>query len=235
MDQLIKVLGASGSKTKRSGTISFQIADNMIIDAGNIFEKYDDDTNQIEHVIISHSHFDHITELPFLIENGFTSRTKQLSIYGLKHTIQYIKESIFNNDIWPDFSLIPLLTTGEKSIVFQEIEYYKTIEIDGIKITPFPANHIVPTAGFVIQKIVKNESRTFMISGDTYKNDIFWKILNNNLQIKDILIEISFDSALNGLAEVSKHLTPELLNEELNQLELEDINISLLSLLASLI
>jgi cAMP phosphodiesterase len=225
MDTLIKVLGDSGSKTKTTGTTSFQIADHIIVDAGNIFEKYDTDTNKIEHVFISHSHFDHIVDLPFLIENGFTSRTKQLHIYGLKHTIEHIKKFMFNNYIWPDFSLIPLLTTGEKSIVFQEFEYYKTIEIDGVKITPFPANHIVPTAGFVIQKNLNNKNRTFIISGDTYKNDIFWKIINNNDHIKDILVEISFESALNGLAEVSKHLTPELLDEELNKLKLDDVNI----------
>ena len=81
MEQLVKVLGASGSKTRTTGTISFQIDKHIIIDAGNIFEKYEHDTNEIEHVFISHSHFDHILELPFLIENGFTTRKKQLHIH----------------------------------------------------------------------------------------------------------------------------------------------------------
>ena len=221
MEQLVKVLGASGSKTKTTGTISFQVDKHIIIDAGNIFEKYECDTNEIEHVFISHSHFDHILELPFLIENGFTTRTKQLHIYGLKETVEHIKNFMFNNYIWPDFSLIPLLTVGEKSIVFKEFEYYKTINIDGVKLTPFPADHIVPTAGFVIEK----GSRAVILSSDTYKTEPLWKIVNQNPKIKDILIEVSFESALGGLAEISKHLTPKLLDEELNKLKRDDVNV----------
>jgi len=221
MDKLTKVLGASGSKTKTTGTISFQVDKHIIIDAGNIFNKYEYDTNEIEHVFISHSHFDHILELPFLIENGFTTRTKQLHIHGLKETIQNIKNFMFNNYIWPDFSLIPLLTVGEKSIKFEEFEYYETININGIKLTPFPVNHIVPTAGFIVEK----DSGTFMLSSDTYKTDTLWELLNQNTKITTLLIEVSFESNLGGLAEISKHLTPKLLNEELEKLKRTDIKI----------
>jgi len=221
MKNILKVLGASGSKTKTTGTISFQIDDHILIDAGNIFERYEADTNEIEHVFISHSHFDHILELPFLIENGFTTRTKQLHIYGLEDTITHIKKFMFNNYIWPDFSLIPLLTTGENSIIFNRIEFYQQIDLGNIKITPFPANHIVPTAGFIVEK----DEKGILISSDTYKTDELWKIANENPKIKYILIEISFHSALNSLAEVSKHLTPQLLDEELNKLHRDDVEI----------
>ena len=47
MEKLLTVLGASGSKTKTTGTISFQVDKHILIDAGNIFEKYECDTNQI--------------------------------------------------------------------------------------------------------------------------------------------------------------------------------------------
>jgi cAMP phosphodiesterase len=221
MKELVKVLGASGSKTKSTGTISLQIDEHILIDAGNIFQKYEKDTNEIEHVFISHSHFDHILELPFLIENGFTTRTKQLHIYGLKDTIENIKTFMFNNHIWPDFSLIPLLTTGEKSIVFNEIDYYQTIDLGTLTIMPFPANHIVPTAGFVVEK----GEEAFILSSDTYITYELWRIANENKKIKHILVEVSFESALDGLAEVSKHLTPHLLDEELNKLHRDDVGV----------
>lgn len=221
MKKLLKVLGASGSKTRTTGTISFQIDDHVLIDAGNIFQKYECDTNEIEHVFISHSHFDHILELPFLIENGFTTRRKQLHIHGLKDTIEHIKNFMFNDYIWPDFSLIPLLTTGEKSIIFNEINFYEEIDLGSLKITPFPANHIVPTAGFVVEK---NE-RAFILSSDTYKTDELWRIANENPKIKHILVEVSFHSELDGLAKVSKHLTPHILDEELNKLHRDDVKV----------
>jgi len=221
MENLIKVLGASGSKTKTTGTISFQVDKHIIIDAGNIFEKYEFDTNEIEHVFISHSHFDHILELPFLIENGFTTRTRQLHIHGLKETVEHIKNFMFNNYIWPDFSRIPLLTGGGPSIVFKEFEYYETIDIDGVKLTPFPATHIVPTAGFIIEK----DEKALILSSDTYLTDDLWDIINKTPKIKDVLVEVSFESALGSLAEMSQHLTPELLDKELDKLNRDDVNI----------
>jgi cAMP phosphodiesterase len=184
--------------------------------------RYTGNTNNIEHVFISHSHFDHISDLPFLIENGFVTRQKQLNIYGLKDTIEHIKQFMFNDYIWPDFSLIPLLTTGEKSIKFQVIDYYEPIKIDDVEIYAFPVNHIIPTAGFVIKK---ENIGNFMISGDTYKTDELWDILNRDKSIKTLLIEISFDSSLDQLAEISKHLTPKLLDEELNKLQRDDLEI----------
>ena len=222
MKELLKVLGASGSKTKTTGTISLQIDKNILIDAGHIFQNYDGDTNEVEHVFISHSHFDHILELPFLIENGFTTRRKQLHIHGLKDTIAHIKNFMFNNYIWPDFSLIPLLTTGEKSIVFDEFDFYEEIDLGNIKITPFPANHIVPTAGFIVEK---SNQQSFILSSDTYLTDELWNLVNNNPNIKTILVEVSFESALDGLAKVSKHLTPHLLDKELEKLKRDDVRV----------
>ncbi len=221
MEKLLTVLGASGSKTKTTGTISFQVDKHILIDAGNIFEKYECDTNQIEYVFISHSHFDHILELPFLIENGFTTRRKQLHIYGLPETITHIKQFMFNDYIWPDFSLIPLLTTGEKSIVFKEFNFDEVITIGNVSLRPFKVNHIVPTAGF----IVKRGNRGLLISSDTYKTELLWELANNNPEIKYIVIEVSFESMLSRLAEVSKHLTPKLLDEELNKLKRTDLEI----------
>jgi cAMP phosphodiesterase len=221
MEKLLKVLGASGSKTKTTGTISFQIGDNILIDAGNIFQKFEKDTNEIEHVFISHSHFDHIQDLPFLIENSFTTRKKQLHIYGLKDTIMHIKQFMFNDYIWPDFSLIPLLTTGEKSIVFNEVQFGQVKKIGDVSIRMFPANHIVPTTGFIVEK----NGRAFALSSDTYKNRDFWEIINYDRKIKYVLIEVSFESALDKLAEISKHLTPKLLDEELNYLKRDDVKI----------
>jgi cAMP phosphodiesterase len=221
MSYLFKVLGASGSKTKHSGTVSFQLTDETIIDAGNIFQNYEHDTNTIHNVFISHSHFDHIVELPFLIENGFVIRNKPLRIFGLKDTIDNIKKFMFNNHIWPDFSLIPLLTTGQKSIIFEEFEFNQTIEIDGMKITPVEVNHIVPTAGFIVEK----EDNAFALSSDTYITDKFWQVINENKNITTVLAEVSFESALDGLAEVSKHLTPNLLDKELEKVTRDDLDI----------
>jgi cAMP phosphodiesterase len=159
--------------------------------------------------------------LPFLIENDFVERDKPLNIYGLPHTIQTLKTHIFNNSVWPDFSKIPLLQNGQSSIVFNEFNYGDIHEIDGVQLKSIEVNHVIPTAGFVVTK----GDEAVLISGDTYTSDEIWREINENLKIKTLLIEVSFHSELEQLARDSKHLTPKLLDEELNKLNREDIDI----------
>jgi len=221
MTNVIKTLGSGGSKTKTSSTVSFQVNKSILVDAGNVISRFEEETVGIEHIFITHPHFDHIIELPFLIENDFVERVNPLNIYGLPHTIKTLKDHIFNNSVWPDFSKIPLLQNGKPSIVFKEFQYGETIQIDEVTIKSVKVNHVIPTVGFVITK----GDEAVLISGDTYTSEDIWKEINENTKIKTLLIEVSFHSALEQLARDSKHLTPKLLDSELNKLTRDDIEI----------
>ena len=74
----IKILGASGSKSKNSGTTCFQIARDIIIDAGNVINTIGDQAQFINHIFLTHSHSDHKTDLPFIVESLFEKRTESL-------------------------------------------------------------------------------------------------------------------------------------------------------------
>ncbi len=63
----IEVLGAHGSLGANEDCVSFKIGKNILIDAGNVLHALGDQINEIEHVFISHAHFDHIRDLPFMI------------------------------------------------------------------------------------------------------------------------------------------------------------------------
>ena len=80
----IKILGASGTKTKNSGTTSFQISKEIVVDAGNIINILGEQAQFINHVFLTHSHSDHINDLPFLIESFFENRTEPLNIHQKK-------------------------------------------------------------------------------------------------------------------------------------------------------
>ena len=67
----LKVLGSSGSKTKFSGTTSFQVFKDIVIDAGNILNGLGNNAIYINHILLTHSHADHIMDLPFIIDNFF--------------------------------------------------------------------------------------------------------------------------------------------------------------------
>ena len=217
----IKILGASGSKAKNQNTTSFQIFKDIIIDAGNVLNSLGNEAKDINHIFLTHSHADHITDLPFIIETFFEQRKTPLTIYALEETIEVLKTYSFNNVIWPDFTKIKLLNSDENSLILKKIKLNEIISIGEYQIKPIEANHIAGSCGFVITK----NHQSFIISGDTYTNPIIWEEINNNKTIKCLIIECSFPDKFDELARVSKHLTPNLIAKELKNLKRKDISI----------
>ncbi len=218
----LKILGASGSKTKLTGTTSFQIYKDIIIDAGNVINSLGEEALHINHIFLTHTHSDHIIDLPFLVESFYEQRTQPLIVYGSKETIETIKKHTFNDHIWPDFSKINLLGKDEKSLIYKEIEPEEIIELGPFEIKPIIANHTKGAYGFTI---IKDKENGYVISGDTYENKALWEEINSNRKIKSLIIECSFPSSMSKLAFDSKHLTPKILKEELKYLQRDDIQI----------
>lgn len=220
----LKILGASGSKTKLKGTTSFQVFKSIVVDAGNVINSLSDETLLINHIFITHSHSDHITDLPFIIESFYEKREETLKIYASKETLNSLKKHTFNDKIWPDFTKINLLNSDKKALEFIEIHEDETIKIENYEITAIKANHIAGAYGY---QIIKDDDTGYLISGDTYSNPKMWEIINNNTKIKCLIVECSFPSYLEQLAQTSMHLTPKLLKEDLKNLKRDDVQIFL--------
>lgn len=218
----LKILGASGSKTKLKGTTSFQVFKTILIDAGNVINTISDDAVYINHIFLTHSHSDHIIDLPFLIESFFEKREETLIIYASKETIQSLKDHTFNDKIWPDFSKINLIDSDKKALEFRVIKEEETTKIENYEITAHKSNHIDGAFGF---EVIKDNKTGYVISGDTYANPTLWDVINKNKKIKSLIIECSFPSSMEKLAKDSKHLTPKLLKKELSQLKRDDVQI----------
>ena len=67
--------------------------------------------------------------------------------------------------------------------------------------------------------MVTKRDQSFIISGDTYINPTLWEEINNNKNIKSLIIECSFPDKLENLAKLTKHLTPSLLAKEFQNLK----------------
>ncbi len=217
----IKILGASGSLTSNQGTTCLQLSPDTLIDAGNVISSLGEAANNIEHIYLTHSHFDHISDIPAILDLFFTSKTRTLHLYGLKETLEVLKNSLFNRHIFPDFSEIDLVDGSGKSIEYHEIVLYQKYQINGITLMPFPTNHTVASCGYVIQK----EDTSIMFTSDTGPCDEIYRILNEDLTIKTLITEVSFPSMYQKHAEESLHLTPNLLFSELKKLKREDVRI----------
>lgn len=217
----IKILGASGSKAKGHNTTSFQVFKDIVVDAGNIINALGDEAQYINHIFITHSHADHISDLPFVIESFFSKRTQPLIIYGLEETINVLKEHSFNNKVWPDFTKINLPNTNEPSLILKTITLEEEIILDEYSIKAIDANHIEGSCGYLIKK----SNKSFIISGDTYLNKKLIDIINEDRTIKSLLIECSFPNELEQLANLTKHLTPKLIKQKLKDLKRNDLSI----------
>ncbi len=201
-------VGAKGE----SGT-SVQVSQNIVIDAGNLLSTLGAQAKVIEHIFLTHSHLDHIVDIPFWIDSFYEELERPLKIYGLKETIDTLKRDIFNWDIWPDFATIGF-KNYINTIEFIEIEYGKEYSFDDVVIKPIPLNHTLPTAGYVIKK----PSFSVIYATDTNKCDAIWEEINTDKSIDSLIIDVSFPSDFEELAYSSKHLTPKLLKEELGKL-----------------
>ncbi len=222
MTNSIKILGAYGGKGIEFGNTCLQVNQNTVIDAGNILKALGDNAANIDNIFVSHSHLDHITDIPFLIDIFFEKRDKPIIIYALEETINHLNDFIFNTHIWPNFCEINLMRHNEKAIQFVILEFGKEIELeDGTKIRAIENNHTTSSCGFVISK----NGNSSLFTSDTYKCDRIWEEVNNDKKIKSVIIEVSFPSRFDELAKLSKHLTPKLLKKELQLLKRDDVRV----------
>ncbi|MGB5920035.1 HD domain-containing phosphohydrolase [Arcobacter sp.] len=222
MKNSIKVLGAYGSKSLNSNTTCIQINANSVIDAGNIVKGLGEDGQYIDNIFLTHSHLDHLNDIPYILDIFFEKRKKPITIYGTSKTLDNLKKYILNWEIWPDFSEIELINKKFKAIVFKPININETITLDDdTKVTAIKNNHTNSSCGYII---TKNENSLFF-SSDTYCCDSIWETINNDLNIKSLIIDVSFPSQFKQLAFDSKHLTPALLNDELKKLKRDDLRV----------
>lgn len=218
----ITFLGAFGSKGRGKNTTCLHISEHIVIDAGNILGGLGEKAQAIDHIFLTHSHLDHIADIPYLIDTFYPFRKKPISIYGLPATIEQVKKHIFNNDIWVDFSEINLIDSEEKAIVFFSFDFGTTLYVDDIILTPVPTNHTVPSCGYVIGKQGEN---AVLFTSDTYQCNAVWQTLNEDPSIHSVVIDVSFPSSMAALAKASRHLTPALLAEELESLMRDDVSV----------
>lgn len=211
MKDIVKILGAYGAKSENHSTTCYQVEENICIDAGNLIGALGKKAKEIEHIFITHSHFDHIIDLPLVIDTFFENREVPLRIYGSTETLYNLKEHIFNHSIWPEFQNIQLIDSPHPAIEFHEIKMGQIYSFENCTIKPVATNHTKGSCGYVV---VKNDFGIFFTS-DTYSSDTVWEEINQNSKIQSVVIDVSFPSRFEALANVSKHLTPKLLLKEL--------------------
>jgi ribonuclease BN (tRNA processing enzyme) len=98
---------------------------------------------------------------------------------------------------------------------FSAIEVGSAVEIDGRRIIPLPADHTVPAVAFQVD----SGQGSLVFSGDTGPCPPLWNVVNQIRNLRYLIIECAFSNREKRLAELSKHLCPSMLMEELAYLQ----------------
>lgn len=218
----IEVLGAFGSKLRNLGMSSFLINGKVAVDAGNIVMK-GKKIFHLEHIFLTHQHLDHIADIPYLVAESFPTRRNPLNIYASKNSIESISKHILNAEIWPDFSNMRMVNSDEASLRYVKISLNHQLDIDGLKITPFESNHTVQTFGYKVYD--KKSNKSFVITGDTWKQDDVWDIANSDDSVRAVFIDVSYPRRMSELGKIAKHLSTDAFEEELLRLKRKDMKL----------
>jgi len=212
----IKVLGCSGGIGGRQmRTTSLLVDHDVLIDAGTgACDLTLAELAQIDHVLLTHSHLDHIVSIPFMVDSAGAMRNRPLVIHALPETIEVLKNHVFNWKVWPDFATIP--TPQAPFMRYEPLLLGQTISIKKRRFTSLPANHVVPAVGY---QITGESGASLVFTGDTTVNDALWPKINRIRDLRYLIIETAFCNRERDLAIASKHLCPSLLAEELSRLE----------------
>lgn len=212
----LTVLGCSGGIGAGLRTTSFLLQQGTLIDAGTgVGDLTLAQMIAIDRVFLTHSHLDHIAMLPLLVDSVGALRKTPLTVFALPETCRALRQHVFNWEIWPDFTQIPDLLNP--FLRLQEFHPGDVLQIEpGLTLRVLPAEHTVPAVAFHLD----SGAGSLVFSGDTTVQQQFWDLVNGIENLRHLLIETAFSVKERRLAEISKHLSPDMLAGELAKLRI---------------
>jgi 3',5'-cyclic-nucleotide phosphodiesterase len=208
----LRVIGCHGGETPKHRTCTFILDDVLAIDAGSLTSGMEVDAQaRIEAVVVSHAHLDHVRDLATIADNRCQMRAPTLVVAGTLGTIQALRRHFFNNVLWPDFSVIPSGGDGPPTIAYEVLTPEVPVVLGGKTVRAVLVDHTIESASFVIA----DADGAIAYSGDTGPTDRMWQVLNQEPNLKALLMEVSFPDREQRLATVSGHHTPRTLAHDL--------------------
>lgn len=202
----IKVLGAHNCESQHTRCVSLLIDDTLAIDAGSLTSSLTFDHQQrLKAILLTHQHYDHIRDIPFLAMNFFLRGTT-INIYSILPVYQALSQHLLDGKLYPNFLEMP---QPHPSINFTIVEPHQPWHISGYSILPVPVSHAVPTIGY---QVTAPDGKMVFYTADTGPGlSQCWPHISPQL----ILSEVTASDRYQDFGRETGHLTPHLLKQEL--------------------
>ncbi|MBK8528947.1 MAG: 3',5'-cyclic-nucleotide phosphodiesterase [Rubrivivax sp.] len=216
----IRVLGCSGSIAAGSRTTSFLVDDQVLIDAGTgVGDLTLDEMIRVDHIFVTHSHLDHVLAIGLLADSVTRARRGRsrppIQVHALAETLAALRAHVFNGVIWPDFTRLP--DAVHPVLALTPIELGQVVAAGNVHVEALPASHTVPALGYALTPLDHPERGSWVFTGDTGPNPALWQRLST-MKLHSLVIETAFRDDEHVLADISRHLCPQRLRAELDQL-----------------
>lgn len=210
----VEVLGAFGGESPRHAPVTFLLDGHLAIDAGSLCRRLSlDDQLNIDAVVLTHAHMDHVQGLALFADQIIGRREAGVTVYCGPESSKTLRNHMFNNALWPNFTTLPRSGTPVLRIKTQRPARRFVVE-SGHEILFIPVDHPVETMGLIIT----GQDGSVAISGDTGPTTKLWEYCAKTPNLKAIFLDLSFPDRLRDLAISAGHMTPSLLVEELPKL-----------------
>ncbi len=181
----------------------------MALDAGSLTSSLSLAAQaNIKAILLSHYHFDHIRDIAtFGLGTAHLGTTQ---VYAAPLVLEALSSHLINGQIYPLFTQWP--SPENPSLEFHPLEPYQIEVIEGYEVTMLPVKHNVPTCGYLIAC----GGKSLFYSADTGAGLSFcWPYLSPQL----IITEVSGPNELEKAMHQTGHLTPYLLEQELQEFQ----------------
>jgi len=197
----IRFLGAHNTETSAAGMVCMLLDEQIALDAGSLTKHLTlQQQLNLKGVLLTHQHYDHMRDLPALAMNCFLNNGT-MNIYGSPAVQSALESHLLNNAIYSRFLNSPALR-------FTAVQPPNTFSIGDYTILPIAVSHAVPTQGYHVQIL----QHSFLYTGDTGPGlNECWQQIQPEL----LITEVTSPNRFSDFGRAKGHLTPILLQEEL--------------------
>jgi cAMP phosphodiesterase len=147
----LRVLGCHGGELPGCRTTCLLIDGHTAIDAGALTSTLPlPQLLQVDDIFLTHSHFDHVKDVPLMSDLLVGQRKAPVRIHGTADCMDTLKESIFNDRLWPDFTKIP--TPQNPVMQLQAFEPGTVLEAKNLTIKGVGVTHPVDAVGYIVRE-----------------------------------------------------------------------------------